>query len=193
MNESEQAIENIKDTVRQIMQLIVQRGQPLSQGLKDKLAQVMDHAANRISQLRQKQKQDEELEEAETEQAEIADTIGAGQEEKRPQILGGIGDKIPELEQAPHESSNINAFRYDPQSGKLFVKFQGKYPKQNGPVYSYDGIPKNIYDVFRRGAVAPKTSGKNAWHTWKEGVTPSHGAAMYALIKQGGYPYQRLS
>ncbi len=76
---------------------------------------------------------------------------------------------------------NINA-----QSGKLFVKFQGKYPKQTGPVYSYEGVPKNIYEVFARGAVAPKTSGKNAWHTWKEGVTPSHGAA-------GNYPYQKLS
>lgn len=25
---------------------------------------------------------------------------------------------------------------------------------------------------------------QNAWHRWRENVTPSHGAAMYALIKE---------
>lgn len=98
----------------------------------------------------------------------------------------------PQVEAAPHASSNINAFQYDPKTKQLVVKFQDKYPLQNGPIYSYSNVPANIYDVFRRGAVAPKTSGKNAWHTWKKGVTPSHGASMYALIKQGGYDYRRL-
>lgn len=103
------------------------------------------------------------------------------------------GGAVPPLEAAPHPSSNINAFRYDPTTQKLFIKFQGKYPQQNGPVYSYEGVPGNLFNLLRRGAVAPRTSGKNAWHTWKEGVTPSHGAAAYALIREGGYPYQRLS
>lgn len=101
--------------------------------------------------------------------------------------------QVPELDAAPHPSSNINAFRYDPQSKKLFVKFQDKYPNTNGPVYQYEGVPQFIFDVFSRGAVAPKTSGKNAWHRWRKGKTPSLGAAMYALVKQGGYPYQKVA
>lgn len=102
---------------------------------------------------------------------------------------GGQGD---DLDKAPYASSQINAFKYDPKSGRLFVKFQGEHPQQNGPIYSYDKVPPFIFDVFSRGAVAPKTSGSNAWHTWKQGVTPSLGASMAALIKNGGYNYQRL-
>lgn len=99
----------------------------------------------------------------------------------------------PSLDNAPHESSQINAFKYDPESQDLFVKYQDKYPSQNGPVYKYSGIPKFIYDVFSRGGVPPKTSGRNAWHEWKEGVTPSLGAAANALIKAGGFRYERIS
>ncbi len=102
------------------------------------------------------------------------------------------GGDVPPLEAAPYESSNINGFRYNPTNGQLYVKFQDKYPGQNGPVYKYEGVPLHLYNVFSRGAVAPRTSGANAWHRWQEGVAPSHGAAMYALIREGGYPYQRV-
>lgn len=185
----EEKINAIKDALREVMQLLVQRGQPISPEIKATLAQVMEHAAERIKQLREeKQTGEPSLETAEIEQAQVSAEIS-------PEVVApakATGGPVPELDSAPHESSNINAFRYDPKSGRLFVKFQDKYPSQNGPVYSYEGVPKNIFDVFRRGAVAPKTSGRNAWHRWKKGVTPSHGAAMYALIKQGGYPYQRV-
>lgn len=97
-----------------------------------------------------------------------------------------------ETEASPFPSSNINAFKYDPKTQQLVVKFQDKYPAQNGPIYSYQGVPDYIFDIFRRGAVGPKTSGSNRWHTWKRGITPSHGAAMYALIKAGGFPYSRI-
>jgi hypothetical protein len=97
------------------------------------------------------------------------------------------------IDPAPHPSSQINAFAYDPKTQQLRVKFQDKYPGQNGPQYQYEGVPPFIFDVFRRGAVAPKTSGSNAWHRWKKGVTPSLGAAMNSLIKAGGYQYQRLA
>lgn len=117
----------------------------------------------------------------------ISPTTGTGEGEPPTH------ENPPELEQAPHPSSNINAFRYNPSNGQLFVKFQGKYPANDGPVYAYEGVPKNIFEIFRRGAVAPRTSGSNAWHTWKEGTTPSHGAAMYALIREGNYRYRRLS
>lgn len=97
-----------------------------------------------------------------------------------------------DVDSAPYPSSNINGFKYDYNTGKLVVKFMGKDTPDSGPVYSYNGVPKFIYDVFSRGAVPPKTSGKNKWHQWEKGVTPSLGAAMYHLIRTN-YPYQRIS
>lgn len=99
----------------------------------------------------------------------------------------------PQLEPGPYPSSNINSFKYDPESKMLWVKFHGKDTADSGPTYSYEGIPKFIYEVFRRGAVGPKTSGQNKYHRWIKGVTPSLGAAMHALVKNGGYPYQRVA
>jgi hypothetical protein len=100
---------------------------------------------------------------------------------------------VPQLDQGPFPSSNVNSFKYNPDTGELFVKFHGKDSADTGPVYSYQGVPRNIYDVFSRGRVAPKTSGQNQYHRWIRGVTPSLGASLYALIRNGGYPYQRLS
>lgn len=157
---NEQKIEQLKNALREILQLVASRNEPMSEELKQALVQLTQHITNRIQQLR----------------------------EEEGRITGGTP-----LEPAPHPSSNINAFQYDPKTQKLRVKFQDKYPGQNGPQYQYEGVPPFIFDVFRRGAVAPKTSGKNAWHRWKKGVTPSLGASMSALVKAGGYQYSRLS
>lgn len=100
--------------------------------------------------------------------------------------------QVPELEKAPYPSSNINSFKYDYDSGNLLVKFMGKDNADSGPVYAYSKVPKFIYDIFRKGAVGPKTSGKNKYHEWIKGVTPSLGAAMYHLIRNI-YPYQKVA
>lgn len=97
------------------------------------------------------------------------------------------------LQPTDHPSSNINAFQYDPKTGQLMVKFMGKDVADAGPTYSYDGVPPYIFDILKRGAVAPKTSGKNKWHRWKKGVTPSHGASMAALVKAGNFPYKKVA
>lgn len=115
------------------------------------------------------------------------------QEALREEPIGGPPTPQPELNPTAYPSSNINAFKYDPQSKKLLVKFMGKDVADSGPTYSYDQVPPFIVDVFARGAVGPKTTGKNKWHAWFKGVTPSHGAAMNALIKMGGFPYQRVA
>ena len=156
---NEQAIEEIKNAVRELVKLLAARGKPLSEELKLHLAQVIEYAGERIQELRN----------------------------------APIEPIAPEVDPAPYESSNINGFKYDDKTGELVVKFQDKYPGQNGPVYSYSGVPKFIFDVFSRGAVAPKTSGQNDWHAWKKGVTPSLGAAMWALIRNGGFKYQKLT
>lgn len=94
---------------------------------------------------------------------------------------------------APHESSQINGFAYDPETGKLQVQFHGKYPQAAGSEYEYDDVPPWVFDLFQRGAIGPKTSGENRWHRWEKGKTPSHGAAMNALIKAGGFNYRKIS
>lgn len=101
--------------------------------------------------------------------------------------------EVPQLDQAPYPSSNVNSFKYNPDTEQLFVKFHGKDSAGSGPTYQYQNVPKNIYDVFSKGRVGPKTSGQNQYHRWIKGVTPSLGASMYALIREGNFPYQRMS
>lgn len=194
----EKQIEDIKNALREMIQLLTQRGEPLSDELKAKVAQVMEHAANRITQLRQEQQtetgQQPPNEPLQQPTGAPQAPIQPIQESNAPTPSTPVTAPTPpteELPGAPYASSNINAFQYDYKTGKLVVRFQGKDVADNGPIYSYEGVPKFIYDIFRQGAVAPKTSGSNRWHTWKRGVTPSHGAAMYHLIRDR-YPYQRV-
>jgi hypothetical protein len=89
----------------------------------------------------------------------------------------------------PHadlNSSNVYGFRYDPKTGNLLVRFQG------GGVYGYQGVPPGVFKAFQQGAVPAKTNGQNQYGRWWQGKIPSLGAAFYQLIRQGGYPYQRL-
>ena len=100
---------------------------------------------------------------------------------------------IPPLDPAPFDSAVVNSFKYNPKSGDLFVKFQDKFPGTNGNQYVYKGVEPFIFDIFRRGAVSPKTTGSNAWHSWKKGQSPSLGASLNSLLKSGGYAFQKLT
>ena len=100
--------------------------------------------------------------------------------------------KVPDLDEAM-PSSNVSAFRYDPKKQKLFVQFLGKHSNRQGSVYSYDGVPPQIYDLFRRGAIPARTKGQNRWGKWWKGKVPSMGASLYTLLRGAGYPYQRVS
>lgn len=90
-------------------------------------------------------------------------------------------------------SSNVEGFAYDDKTGRLLVRFLGQHPNRNGPIYAYEGVPPNIFEIFRRGAIPAKTDGRNKWGEWWKGKYPSIGAAMYHVIRAGGYPYQRVS
>lgn len=98
----------------------------------------------------------------------------------------------PEIAEAM-PSSNIAAFGYDDKQGRLLVRFLGKYPNKNGPVYEYSGVPIEIFDLFRKGAVPARTDGQNKWGKWWRGKVPSIGASLYTLLKTQNYPYQRVS
>ena len=185
-------LENLIDQIIDKLQEIVQSGEILSDEFQGQIAQELGATMQRIEQLSSAAPQSPTANPIQ----ETQPTQATGATTPTPSIGEGalpIGGQIPPLENAPYESSNIHAFRYEPKSQKLYVKFQGKDVANAGPVYSYEGVPPFIFDVFKRGAVGPVTSGSNKWHTWRKDVLPSHGAAMYHLIKAGGYPYQRLS
>lgn len=164
----EEQIESIKQAIRELMQYIQKKGS-LSEEEKLSIAQALDHAANRITQLRQEQQAAQQ-----TEQAVPPPTP-------------------PQEQQGQIPSSNINRFAYDPKTRSLLVKFQGDYPQENGPVYQYSNVPEQVFEVFRRGAIPAKTNGSNRWGRWWRGKSPSLGASFYEAIRQGGYPYQRVA
>ena len=90
-------------------------------------------------------------------------------------------------------SSNVEGFAYDDKNNQLLVRFLGKHPNRNGPVYAYQGVPREIFDLFQKGAVPARTDGQNRWGKWWKGKVPSMGSSMYTLIKQQGYPYQKVA
>ena len=90
-------------------------------------------------------------------------------------------------------SSNVEGFARDENTGKLYVRFLGKHPNRQGPVYEYSGVPDSMYNLFRRGAVPARTNGQNKWGKWWKGKVPSMGASVYTLLKQGGFDYRRVS
>ncbi len=181
MNEIQELEQLLSDLLKGIQDVLIS-GERLSDEFQGQLAITLQNLTSRIDFLRAQDVNEPPA--PEQIEAEEQQAVGGEQPPVAPPT-----DQIP---LAPHESSNIRAFAYDPDTEELLVKFQDKYPRTNGPIYMYQGVPEYIFDIFSKGAVAPKTSGRNAWHEWKQGVTPSHGAAMYALIKQGGYPYQRI-
>ena len=163
MNPLIQQLEDILDTILQAVEEILYNGEELPDDLQNMVAEEILLLTQEIEELYAEEGAAEQLQ------------------------------PVPELDQGPFPSSNINSFKYDPKNQQLWVKFHGKDTANSGLTYTYQNVPEFIFDVFRRGAVGPKTSGRNRYHTWHRGVTPSLGAAMSALIKAGGYPYQRLS
>lgn len=97
---------------------------------------------------------------------------------------GEVSGGIPK---ADLQSSNVYGFQYNPRTGKLAVRFNG------GSVYEYEGVPPVIFKAFSAGAIPAKTSGSNDFGQWWVGKIPSLGAAFYELIREGGYPYQKVA
>ena len=154
--------------------------------LRQAIATVIEIASQMIDEL------DEETMAALAELIQAATERLAQEEQDPTEELGPSQPERTTLER-PFPSSNVHSFGYDDKTGKLLVKFQGDYPDQNGPVYGYEGVPKQIFNLFQKGAIPAKTTGKNAWGSWFRGKTPSLGASLYALIKTQNYPYTRLT
>jgi len=158
-----QELEQLLRELMQGIQAVLQSGEMLSDQFQGQLAQTLELLVNRIDQL-QAENPTEDLQPIQT----------------QPQL----NESMP--------SSNIESFGYDNKNGNLLVRFLGDYPNREGPTYAYSGIPRQIFDLFQKGAIPARTNGKNKWGKWWKGKTPSIGASMYTLIKGGAYPYQRI-
>ena len=110
------------------------------------------------------------------------------QQAQEPQIP----NQHPPLQEAM-PSSNVEGFAYDDKNQRMYVRFLGKYPDRQGPVYQYEGVPNVIFNLFRTGAVPARTNGRNRWGRWWRGKVPSIGASLYTLIKNQGYDYRRVA
>lgn len=209
----EEQVEQIKNALRQVMQVIAQRGQPISQEVRDLLQQVIRHAGERISQIRQGESS---AQLGTPPGADLLWILSGGNANSFSRYLSNVPDPVlnsiatnparvqslvNQLSQkvtlpagessqgVPHadlNSSNIYGFQYDPRSKLLRVKFQGD------GIYEYGGVPPQIFKAFQAGAVPAKTDGQNQYGAWWKGKQPSLGAAFYELIRDQ-FPYQKVS
>lgn len=110
------------------------------------------------------------------------------------ELSSGIssGPPIPPMNPSM-PSSNVEGFAYDDKNNQLYVRFLGKHPDRNGPIYSYKGVPPVMFELFRRGAIPARTDGSNKWGKWWKGKVPSMGASVHTLLKLGNFPYERVS
>jgi hypothetical protein len=114
-------------------------------------------------------------------------TVIAHLQQLRPVQEPGVGEGgIPNTE---FPSSNVSGMQYDPKTGKLLVRFHGN---KGEPVYQYDGVPPQIFQLLQHGNAFAQTKGKNKWGEWWPMKNPSIGAALNQWIKRAGYPYQRI-
>ncbi len=180
------ALNAILDAIVNSIEEITASGEELPDELQGILAEEITLTISRISQL---------LQEIQITENPTEPTFPTEPEEEPENLPGGGGapPEIPEIEPAPHESSNVNGFSYDRKNKRLYVQFHGPYPQAAGSTYSYEGVNPGMFDLIRRGAIAPRTSGRNQYHEWISGVTPSHGASVNHILKEGGYQYSRLS
>lgn len=147
-----------------LVQAVLQSGEVLDDSILGQIAEFMNTIMDRIEQQRNENPAE-----------------GLTPETTTKQIEGGM------------PSSNVEGFAYDDKTGRLLVRFLGDYPNRNGSTYAYGGVPREIFDLFQKGAVPARTDGQNKWGKWWKGKQPSLGASLYTLIKQRNYPYQRVS
>jgi len=167
MNPEIEELEDILDTILRGVQEALQNGEILSEEFQLQIAQEITLLTQEIDDLYEQNPQDP------------LEGLGSTP----------TGDNLT----TAMPSSNVEGFAYDDKSGKLLVRFLGDHPNKHGDVYAYGGVPKQIFDLFQKGAVPARTNGSNKWGKWWKGKNPSMGASLHTLIKGGGYPYQKLS
>ncbi|HEY3526806.1 MAG TPA: KTSC domain-containing protein [Nitrososphaeraceae archaeon] len=180
-----QQLEALLDELLRGVQDVLMSGEILTDEFQGMIAQEIETLVNEIDQLITQEQipSNGELPTPQDTQPVITPPLN-------PSLQGS--QEQPILDES-YPSSNVNSFGYNPETQQLYVKFQGDYPLENGPVYAYEGVPKVIFDLFQKGAVPARTDGENEWGSWFKGKVPSIGSSLYTLIKQGGYAFHRLT
>lgn len=93
------------------------------------------------------------------------------------------------MDQPMYQSSTVSALKYDPQHKKLFIKF---HSEDEEPIYQYDNVPPQIFELLKHGNAIAKTTGQNQWGKWWKGKTNTIGGALNSWIKKAGFPYTRI-
>lgn len=187
IEELEDALENLLKGIQEALQ----NGEFLSEDLQRQVAQDIEYLTTELDKLYSiEANEPPPITTIEEEEAAVADQVAPSPPEVPPSPP--TGGQVPELEQAM-PSSNISAFNYDPETQNLYVQFLGDHPNRHGSTYQYSGVPEQIFEIFRKGAIPASTNGQNKWGKWWKGKKPSIGSAMYHLIKNSNYPYQRIS
>lgn len=208
----------LKDAVRQVMQLIISRGRPLTDELKGLLSQAIQHVRDKIIQIDQTQ----QLSEQATVPLEIP------QNAKLLWILSGGNPEVFHRYLSQFPGRGLLPIALDPnQFNRVTAQLQQQMPQgqareedgipkaplqssniygfvydpesaqlfvrfNEGAIYKYGGVPPIIAQLFGVGAGTAKTTGRNKWGKFWPGKSPSMGAALNELIKRGGYPYSRV-
>jgi hypothetical protein len=216
-------LENLIDQIISTLHEIVQSEEVLSDEFQGQIAQELGATMQRIDQLRSQISQEPPVPPEKPIEAPIPDNVQLlwilsgsnidafvnylhtypdpainallNNPEQLDNIIHRLHQMMPKGQQPsqngiPHadiNSSNIYGFKYNPKTGKLLVRFQ------SGSVYGYDNVPSPVFNIFQQGAIPAKTNGQNRFGRWWIGKNPSLGATFYQLIRNGGYPYQRLS
>lgn len=84
------------------------------------------------------------------------------------------------------KSSNVWKFKYDDKSREFVVKFQ------DGETYTYYDVPMQAFiSVVEGWGGECKTEGESEWGSWYIGKSPSVGAAVWDVLVDGGYRYEK--
>jgi len=217
----EQSVDDIKNALREMMQLIAQRGQPLSDQMKIQLARVMEHAATRITQIREQERQQQQPPESPNQPPVSNDAqllwILSGQQPQafisylrtystpdtqallnNPVQLNATIEQLSRMMPQGEQPSIHGIQQADLNSSNIWgTAYDPKTGKmkvrfQGGSEYEYDGVPMNIYNAFAKGNASAKTKGKNRYGEWWPNKNPSMGAAMNQYIKAGGFNYRKI-
>lgn len=207
MNEEQAIVQALNAVMRTIDSIGLQN---ISPEVKTQLTQLITSATNRIQSLRQEAGinfEDVDMlwllaggnEEAFLEYLKNFPMGNTAQLLKNPKKLQQVIKQLKErfgqgiqlqqdgIPHAPLMSSNVYGFKYDNATGNLLVRFN------EGGVYSYSGVPKNVFNLFAAGAIPAKTDGENRWGRWWKNKSPSLGSSLNVLLKLGGFPYQKLA
>lgn len=204
----DEEIDQIKEALRQFVQSIVQRGQPMSPEIRRMLTEAIGHAERRITTLRAGQPIPSGAENLfvlaggnpNAFQSYLGNVPNAGlnrvaqnqgqvesiQSRLGQQVTLPVGQVEGGVPHADLQSSNIYGFQYNPREGNLRVRFQG------GGMYDYEGVSPQVFKAFQAGAIPARTNGQNQYGRWWVGKTPSLGASFFNLIRDR-YPYQRVA